>query len=88
MTQLAIDNAVQISAARKFHAYFGHSPDKVHPYSLLGKPIYIKKTPVPTQPVMIARTSTSITLKLPFYKPITEYKNWRNITNVAVYGKL
>lgn len=37
---------------------------------------------------MIARTSTSITLKLPFYKPITEYKQWRNITHVAVYGKL
>jgi hypothetical protein len=37
---------------------------------------------------MIARTSTSITLKLPFFKPITEYKQWRNITHVAVYGKL
>lgn len=37
---------------------------------------------------MIARTSTSITLKLPFFKPITEYKSWRNITHVAVYGKL
>lgn len=37
---------------------------------------------------MIARTSSSITLKLPFYKPITEYKAWRNITQIAVYGKL
>lgn len=79
---------MSISAARKFHAYFDQSPDKVHPYSLLGKPIYIKKTPVPAYPVMIARTSTSITLKLPFYKPITEYKAWRNIGKVAVYGKL
>lgn len=48
MTQLAVENAVQISAARKFHAYFDYSPDKVHPYSLLGKPIYVRKTPVPT----------------------------------------
>ena len=37
---------------------------------------------------MLARTSTTITLKMPFYKPITEYKNWRNIAKVAVYGKL
>jgi hypothetical protein len=79
---------VQISASRKFHQYFGNTPDKVHPYNLLGKPIYVKKTPVPVSPIMIARTSSSITLKLPFYKPITEYKAWRNITEIAVYGKL
>ncbi len=36
---------------------------------------------------MICRSSTSITLKLPFFKPITEYKAWRNISNVALYGK-
>lgn len=26
-------------------------------------------------------------MKLPFYKPITEYKGWRNIKEVALYGK-
>jgi hypothetical protein len=88
MTQLAVENAVHISAARKFHSYFDNSPENVHPFSLLGKSIYVKKSPVPAFPVMIARSSTTITLKLPFYKPITEYKNWRNITKVAVYGKL
>jgi hypothetical protein len=36
---------------------------------------------------MIGRTSTTITMKLPFYKPITEYKAWRNITEIALYGK-
>ena len=36
---------------------------------------------------MVARTSTSITMKLPFYKPITEYKAWRNIDSAALYGK-
>lgn len=38
-------------------------------------------------PVFLGRTSTSITMKLPFYKPITEYKAWRNIQSVALYGK-
>ena len=76
MTTLAVENAVHITAARKFHAYTGHAPENVPPYDLLGKPVYIKKTTVPVSPVMIGRTSTSITLKLPFFKPITEYKNW------------
>ena len=26
-------------------------------------------------------------MKLPFYKPITEYKAWRNISSVALFGK-
>ncbi len=28
-----------------------------------------------------------MTVKLPFYKPITEYKSWRNIQTMALYGK-
>jgi hypothetical protein len=87
MTTLALDSAVQITASRFFHSYFGRTPNDVHPYSLLQKAIYIKKTTVPPKPVMINRTSTSITLKLPFYKPITEYKAWRNISKIALYGK-
>ena len=38
-------------------------------------------------PVFLGRTSTSITMKLPLYKPITEYKAWRNIQSGALYGK-
>ena len=26
-------------------------------------------------------------MKLPFYRPITEYKAWRNISSLALYGK-
>lgn len=26
-------------------------------------------------------------MKLPFYKPVTEYKSWRNIADMALYGK-
>ena len=87
MTELALENAVQITASRKFHSYFKKSPDQVYPFNLLAKPLYIKKTAVPSTPILIARTSTSITMKLPFYKPITEYKAWRNITQAALYGK-
>lgn len=84
---LALDNSVYLRAARHYHEPFQRSPDQVHPFNLLAKPQYIKKTPVPSQPVMICRTSTTITMKLPFYKPLTEYKAWRNISDVALYGK-
>ena len=26
-------------------------------------------------------------MKLPFYRPVTEYKSWRNINEMAMYGK-
>lgn len=84
---MTLENAVQVSASRFFHPYFARSPDQMHPFNLLANPLYIKKTPVPGTPIMIARTSTSITMKLPFYKPITEYKAWRKISTTALYGK-
>lgn len=87
LANLALDNSVYIKAARHYHEYFGRSADQVPPFNLLAKPQYIKKTPVPAKPIVLCRTSTSITLKLPFYKPLTEYKAWRNIEDVAIYGK-
>jgi hypothetical protein len=48
---------------------------------------YIKKTAVPAKPIFLGRTSTSLLVKLPFYKPITEYKSWRNIGSMAVFCK-
>lgn len=53
----------------------------------MAKLQYIKKSAVPARPVMIARSSTSIMMKLPFYRPITEYKSWRNIGSMAMFGK-
>lgn len=38
LSNLALDNAVYIRAARHYHEYFGRSPDQVHPLSLLAKP--------------------------------------------------
>lgn len=86
-SNLALDNAVYLRAARHYHDYFDRTADQVHPFALLAKPQYIKRTTVPAKPIMICRTSTSITLKMPFYKPITEYKAWRNISTIALYGK-
>lgn len=36
---------------------------------------------------MIARTSTSIIMKLPFLRPVTENKSLMNINSMAIFGK-
>ena len=48
---------------------------------------YIKKSQVLVKPVMNCRTSTSIVMKLTFYRPITKYKSWRHIAEMALFGK-
>jgi len=87
MSALLLENSIYVSASRYFHSYFKKSPNQVYPFSLQAENVYIKRTPVPQTPIMLGRTSTSITMKLPFYKPITEYKAWRNIETVALFGK-
>ena len=53
----------------------------------MANPVYIKKSNVAPKPVLIGRTSTTITMKLPFYKPITEYRSWRQIDKMSLFGK-
>ena len=87
MSSLAVENAIYIKAAAYYHSYFKRSADEVHPFHLMANSQYIKKTPVPLKPIFVCRTSTSILMKLPFYKPMTEYKSWRNIGEMALFGK-
>jgi hypothetical protein len=47
MFKLALDNAVYLKAAVHKFEYFDRTADQVHPFSLLAKQIYIKKTSVP-----------------------------------------
>lgn len=73
---MIVENAVAVKSAKEFDLYSHKSPNQVYPFSLLSNPIYIKKTTVPPKPILIGRTSTTIIMKLPFYKPITEYRSW------------
>jgi len=84
---MIVENAVAVRSAREFDLYYDKSPNQVYPFSLLANPVYIKKTSVPPKPVLIGRTSTTVTMKLPFYKPITEYRAWREIETISLYGK-
>lgn len=87
MAKISVEAAVFVKASRLYNPYFEKSADQVFPYSLLAKPICIPKSTVPAKPILIARTSTSIVMKLPFFRPITEYKSWQKIAHLALYGK-
>jgi len=77
MQAMILDNAIAVRASWEFHLYLNKSPNEIYPFSLMANPVYIKKSNVAPKPVLIGRTSTTITMKLPFYKPITEYRSWR-----------
>jgi hypothetical protein len=87
MSGLAVENAIYLRAAGHYYEYYNRTADQVHPFHLMAEQQYIKKTPVPTKPIFVCRTSTSMLMKLPFYKPITEYKTWKNIGSMALFGK-
>jgi hypothetical protein len=87
MSRTCIDNSIYVKASRLFNEYSQKSSDDVYPYSLMSKPVYVKKTGIPIKPIMIMRTSTSIMMKLPNFRPITEYKAWRDIEQMALFGK-
>jgi len=48
---------------------------------------YTRKSHVPPAPIILARTTTSIIVKLPFFKPITDFKSWRIIDKLIVFCK-
>lgn len=87
MKNILLENSVSVLASRSFNHYSGQTSNDIHPFSLMSKPIYIKKTHVPPKPILVFRSSHTIIMKLPFYKPITDYRNWRNIDSLALYGK-
>lgn len=64
------------------------------PFENLYKPKYIPKSQVPRKPVLIARNSNSITMKLPPYFPMIDNQkalqdpNREKIMSMAIFGKV
>jgi len=84
---MTLENSIYVRASALFYEYFQKSPNQVHPYDLMAKIQYVKKSFVPAKPILVGRTSTTILMKVPFFRPITEYKSWRNISTLALFGK-
>jgi hypothetical protein len=86
---IIIDNSAAVKIAEHLTNY-EEKDQKVYekpPLNLMGKSRYLKKTNVPPKPIFLGRTTTTITMKLPYYRPITDHKDWRNINKMALFGK-
>jgi hypothetical protein len=89
LKKIIIDNSASVKIAEHLMNY-EEKGQKVHekePLSLMDQQRYLKKTNVTPKPIFIARTSTSITMRLPYFRPLTDHKEWRNITKMAIFGK-
>lgn len=89
LKRIILENAAAVKIANHLMNYEekGSNVLQKSPLNLLDKTRYIKKTNVPPKPILVSRTSTTITMRLPYFRPITENKETRKITKIALYGK-
>jgi len=89
LKRIIIDNSASVKIAEHIMNYEERGAklyDKP-PLNLMDKPRYIKKTNVPPKPIFLGRTTTTITMKLPYFRPITDHKEWRNVSKMSLFGK-
>ena len=89
LKKIIIDNSASIKIAEYLMNYEerGETVFEKEPLNLMDKPRYLKKTVVPPKPIFMSRTTTTITMRLPYFRPQTDNKEWRNITKMAIFGK-
>ena len=46
----------------------------------MDKTRFFKKTTGPSKPIMVSRTSITITMRLPYFRPTIDHKEYRNIS--------
>jgi len=89
LKRIILENAAAIKIANHLMNFDEKGPNVLQksPLNLMDKTIDLKKTNVPPKPIMVSRTSTTITMRLPYFRPITEHKEWRNISKISLFGK-
>ena len=82
---LTVDNSVLVKATDLILNRPEKSVDEIFPLTYISLLRYIKKSEIPSQPLLVARTTKTLMMRTPYFKPITEYKNWRNIDKIAIF---
>lgn len=84
-----IKSAAEVQASRYFSFLGGNSSHlDVYPYLHLADITLVKSLNSPPKPTIISRTATSVSVKLPFFKPkIVDKFNIKTVTSLALYGK-
>ena len=85
LCKLCLENAVYIEAAQRPNIYQRKTIASHYPYHFLTLPRYHKSCKVPEIPVFVGRSSTCISMLLPYFRPKgqTKYK----MEKMALYGK-
>ncbi len=83
LSELMVNNAVYIAAAREINTYSGRTILDSNPYHYLKQ--YTPKTKVPLKPILVSKASTSVSLMLPFFRPSVKGPVPRDI---AIFGKI
>lgn len=88
LTNLAIETAPHLSACRLFNYSTDSNHLSIYPYKYLSENLLIPSTSCPPKPIVISRSSTSISLKLPYFRPkILDKFNIKPIKHLALFGK-
>jgi hypothetical protein len=89
LSNLLIKNSVMVRAASSENQYTQNNLRNDFPFYFLSHSYYFNKSKVPQKPVLISRTSTSISMMLPFFKPRphTLQNLPIQINQVALFGK-
>ena len=82
LKKIILENAAAIKIANHLLNLEEKGQDVLQkpPLNLMDKTRYLKKTTVPPKPIMVSRTSTTITMRLPYFRPTTDHKEYRNIS--------
>ncbi|CAG9327873.1 unnamed protein product [Blepharisma stoltei] len=88
MGKIATENAPQVEAAKLFNSQTGDNHLNYYPFKHLADNSLAKPLLAPPKPTVIARTPTSIAVKLPFFKPkIVDKFNVKTVNSLALFGK-
>lgn len=84
-----IKSSAEVQASRYFSFIGGGTSHlDVYPYLHLADTSLAKSLTCPPKPTIISRTATSISVKLPFFKPkVVDKFNIKTVTSLALYGK-
>ena len=84
-----IHSAAEVQSSRYFSLIGGGSSHlDYYPYLHLSDSSLVKSLNCPPKPTLISRTPSSITVKLPFFKPkVVDKFNIKTVSALALYGK-
>jgi hypothetical protein len=88
LKRIILENAAAIKIANHLMNFDEKGPNVLQksPLNLMDKTIDLKKTNVPPKPIMVSRTSTTITMRLLILDQLQNIKT-ENISKISLSGK-